>query len=404
MKRIIVVEDDKISQKYIQRALDGLVQMRIAGTKEQALQLISEERPDVLILDVELPDGNGYEICQQVRAQTEYRYLPILFLSARSNIEERIKGYEAGGDDYITKPFDRTELTHKVKALLRQQEHKHNLQSQFSDAQATAMDSMTGASEMGMIVQFVERTFSLSNFDQLAKAMFEVFQRIDLNCLLLFETDTRQLCFGSDGDPKPLEEEIIKRLRNEGRFFDFGPRTQVNYPAIACLAKNMPIEDEVRYGRYKDLLPPILACANQKVVQIEMEMMLQDHTMRFSASFTNIRDTLNEVASQMKEGQESGSSLLNSLMNSLEEQLPTMGLDEDQEKFLIDSVEAKVAEAIECVEHYETTQSTFDSLILLLQHLVDEQEKIVDRLVSKSDLNCDGTLNAEDSGSDLELF
>ena len=404
MKRIIVVEDDRISQKYIRRALEGTVEISIAGSMAEGLQFIEERRPDVLILDVELPDGTGYDICAGIRAQTEFKYLPILFISGHASLEERIKGYEVGGDDYITKPFDSKELTAKVKALLRQQEHKHALQSQFSSAQATAMESLTGASEMGLIVQFVERTYSISNYDQLANAMFDVLNRMGLNCLLMFQTDNEKLCFTSEGDPKPLEEELIKRLASEGRFFDFGVRTQVNYPAISCLVKNMPIEEQAKYGRYKDLLPPILACANQKVLQIEMELLLQDHTMRFSASFANIRTTLNEVASQMKEGQESGSSLLQSLLTSLDEQLPTMGLDDDQEKFLLDSVEEKVNEAIACVKHYETTQGTFDSLITLLQHLVDEQENIVDRLVSKTDLYSNATLNADDSGSDLELF
>ena len=157
----------------------------------------------------------------------------------------------------------------------------------------------------------------------------------------------------------------MTRLREEDRFFDFGQRTQINYPVVACLVKNMPIEDPARYGRYKDVIPPILACANQKVLQLEMELLLQDHTLKFSESFKDIRMTLDTLSLQMREGQESGTCLMSDLMMSLEKAMPTLGLDEDQERYLMGSIESKVNEAMEKVQSYETMQMTFDSFLFI---------------------------------------
>ena len=388
MKRIVVVEDDKISQTYIKRALEGLVDVEIADTVASGMEAITKSRPDSLILDVELPDGTGYDLCTKLREQSDYEHIPILFISGHASLNERIKGYEVGADDYISKPFESTELTAKVKALLRHHHHKQELYNQYSQAHATAMESMTGASEMGLIVQFVERTYSINNFEQLSQLLFSVMQRIGLNSSLMFQTDNEQFFFTSqaEGDISPLEQELLKQLREQGRLFHFGSRTQVNFPSIACLIKNMPTQDQIRYGRYKDMLPPILACANQKVRQIEIEMMLQDHTMRFSSSFKRIRDTLDDVATKMKTGQENGSSMLNKLLDTMHDHMPRLGLDDDQEHFLLTNIESKVNESLEQVRFYETTQVTFDSLIELLQHLVDEQVKIVDRIISKEDL------------------
>jgi CheY-like chemotaxis protein len=405
MKKAVVIEDDKISQKYIQRALNGVVELHIAGTGVEGMALITDELPDLIILDVELPDANGYDLCHEIRHKSEFLFTPILFISGHTNLEERIRGYSSGGDDYISKPFESSEVVAKVKALIRHHEHKVDLKNQFKEAQSTAIESMTGASELGLIVQFFEKTYSINNFDQLAESIFSILRSLELKTCLIFETKAESYFFCSDHTSKPIEKEIMTRLREEDRFFDFGQRTQINYPVVACLVKNMPVEDRARYGRYKDVIPPILACANQKVLQLEMELLLQDHTQKFSESFKDIRMTLDTLSLQMREGQEDGSGLMSNLMMSLEKAMPTLGLDEDQEQYLMGSIESKVNEAMEKVQSYETMQMTFDSLIRLLQHLVDEQEELVDRLVSKGDLAMEeGPENHNDDSSDVELF
>ncbi len=405
MKKAVVIEDDKISQKYIQRALNSVIDLHFADNGEDGLTLINELKPDLVILDVELPDTNGYELCHEIRHHSEFLFTPILFISGHTNLDERIKGYSAGGDDYISKPFESSEVVAKVKALIRNHEHKRNLESQFKEAQSTAIESMTGASELGLIVQFFEKTYGISNYDQLASAIFHLLHSLELKSCLLFETKKETLFFSSEHNSKPIEKEIMGRLRHEDRFFDFGHRTQINYPVIACLIKNMPHDDRSRYGRYKDVIPPILACANQKILQIELELLLQEHTFNFSDSFKNIRMTLDDLANQMRTGQEDGSSLLNELLTSLEEAMPTLGLDEDQERYLMKSIESKVNEAMDKVQSYETIQVTFDSLIRLLQHLVDEQEKLVEKVVSKEDfLEEGGPENHNQDCNDVELF
>ncbi len=405
MKKAVVIEDDKISQKYIQRALNGVVELYIAGTGSEGMALIEVEQPDLIILDVELPDANGYDLCHEIRHKSEFLFTPILFISGHTSLEERIRGYSSGGDDYISKPFESSEVVAKVKALIRHREHKIDLKNQFKEAQSTAIESMTGASELGLIVQFFEKTYAISNFDQLAEAIFSIFRSLELKSCLIFETKEQAHFFCSEPNSKPIEKEIMTRLREEDRFFDFGQRTQINYPVVACLVKNMPIEDRARYGRYKDVIPPILACANQKVLQLEMEMLLQDHTLKFSESFKDIRMTLDTLSLQMREGQEDGSSLMSNLMMSLEKAMPTLGLDEDQEQYLMGSIESKVNEAMAKVQSYETMQMTFDSLIRLLQHLVDEQEDLVDRLVSKDGLAMEeGPENYNNDSTDVDLF
>lgn len=116
-QRVLVVEDEPSILDTVVYALEteGLSAVG-CGTCEAARQHFEKDRFDLAILDVGLPDGNGMELCKQLRAASA---LAVIFLTARSSEVDRIVGLEIGGDDYVVKPFSPRELTARVKAVLR---------------------------------------------------------------------------------------------------------------------------------------------------------------------------------------------------------------------------------------------------------------------------------------------
>ncbi len=116
--RVLVVEDDSELRNVIVRGLgeEGLSAAGISSGRE-LLERLKLELPDLLVLDVGLPDADGRDVCQAVRAQGIN--IPILFLTARDALTDRLTGFSAGGDDYLTKPFAFAELVARTRALLR---------------------------------------------------------------------------------------------------------------------------------------------------------------------------------------------------------------------------------------------------------------------------------------------
>lgn len=86
---------------------------------EPMVRTLAQKVPDLLILDLMLPDADGLELCKKLREQEKYRKLPIVMLTAKVSLDERIQGLDYGADDYITKPFSPTELIARIKAVLR---------------------------------------------------------------------------------------------------------------------------------------------------------------------------------------------------------------------------------------------------------------------------------------------
>ncbi len=115
--RVLIVEDDTVLLETLQYNLqrEGF-QVHTATDAETALRLFHETQPDVILLDVMLPARSGFELCRLIRQQSE---VPILFLTARAVEEDRVRGLEMGGDDYIVKPFGMRELIARVRAILR---------------------------------------------------------------------------------------------------------------------------------------------------------------------------------------------------------------------------------------------------------------------------------------------
>jgi DNA-binding response OmpR family regulator len=119
MKRIIVVDDDPDLGPAIRDAIsDKDVEVEIPGDARAALPAILRQAPDLVILDVNMPGMSGWELCAILRRQSTTRDLPILFLTGRQEVKDRITAMQSGGSDYLAKPFSVDALREKVRALL----------------------------------------------------------------------------------------------------------------------------------------------------------------------------------------------------------------------------------------------------------------------------------------------
>jgi phosphate regulon transcriptional regulator PhoB len=122
-KRVAIVEDEAELAALLEYNMTnhGFHSRILTGSKG-TLQELEEWRPDVIVLDVMLPDGDGFDLCRQIHKSPNIGRTPIIFLTARSDEVDRVLGLEIGGDDYITKPFSPRELIARVKAHLRRGE------------------------------------------------------------------------------------------------------------------------------------------------------------------------------------------------------------------------------------------------------------------------------------------
>jgi two-component system response regulator MprA len=130
-ERILIIEDDTAILKVLQRGLsyEGYL-VDVATDGRSGLNLAQNHHPDLVILDWLLPGMDGLDVCRRLRLQSG---LPILMLTAKDTIQDRVQGLDAGADDYIVKPFNLDELAAHIRALLRRTQSERNQVYKFSD-------------------------------------------------------------------------------------------------------------------------------------------------------------------------------------------------------------------------------------------------------------------------------
>ncbi|PCI25300.1 MAG: hypothetical protein COB67_10690 [SAR324 cluster bacterium] len=188
--KVLLVDDDTINLKMMQLALEKNYQTRQARSGEEALQVMQEFTPDVILLDISMPGMDGYEVCRQVRQDKRHCFTKIILVSAREGVHERLKGYGVGADDYITKPFVNRELEAKVQVFLRLKrteevdQLKGDVLKLFSHETRTPLNGILGAASLlGEDRSLDEDQQTLVNLiENCGKQLFDLVQKTTLLC------------------------------------------------------------------------------------------------------------------------------------------------------------------------------------------------------------------------------
>jgi DNA-binding response OmpR family regulator len=136
---ILIVDDDPQTLQLVGKLLSDELACDIclATSGGEALEIIERVSPDLVLLDVNMPDMNGYEVCISIRAKEDYRELPIIFLTVQRDSEHIVRGFETGGTDYIAKPFESRELLARVRVQLELKLSRDELMRQKGELEST---------------------------------------------------------------------------------------------------------------------------------------------------------------------------------------------------------------------------------------------------------------------------
>lgn len=158
---ILIVDDEPTNQRIIVETLEDLVEYRLATNGEEALTLAESVQPDLILLDIMMPGIDGLEVCKRIKHDARFEFTKIVLISGKAMLEERLKGYEVGADDYMTKPFSPEELLAKTKVFLRLAKAERELGKKNRALDLTVQEQMKQLTEAELRLMNSEKMSAL---------------------------------------------------------------------------------------------------------------------------------------------------------------------------------------------------------------------------------------------------
>lgn len=349
--KILIVDDDATAAGMLEAFLEDDFEVLVANSGEACLQVVQDFSPDLVLLDIEMRGMNGYETCQHLQNDLEGQVMPVIFVSSHDTLNKRLKAYESGGMDFITKPFDPDELLLKAEKVIKLESERRQLVQEKASIQQMAMGFLTSMGEMGAVLQFLRNCFTCADYPSLAKMAMETMQQYGLNCHVQIRVPSGTWTFTLEGPASPLEESVLDKVRNLDRIFQFKTRMVINYEHISVLVTNMPLADPDLCGRIRDNAAIIAEAGEASAIALSLREEADARAMQLQRVTGRTREALEGLRQQYQLQQNSTGSILNNLAAKMDQMYLSLGLTDGQEAAVEDTVKSSVAEALVLFEH-----------------------------------------------------
>tara|TARA_B100000519_G_scaffold18824_1_gene13721 strand:- start:2960 stop:4123 length:1164 start_codon:yes stop_codon:yes gene_type:complete len=378
---IVVVDDDIITLTLLEEALAEFSVLIMASPVEALHACREMEVPPLLIiLDVNMPEMSGFELCVKLREFISEEQSDIIFHTSSSEMEERLKGYEIGANDFLIKPIEVQELRKKAKSIVKRgkkrREDKASTESNSQLIQAVISD----LTEQGILIHYFRASSKTSSISSLLNLIVKTASNFGINSsvqakYVMNDIEYRQ-AVSNEVTISALERELLDRLEYSERIMTRGKRLFLNYPPFTQIIKNMP-DDPAQAGRFRVHLAIILEAAASQYRYIvktdEVNLMIQElEVVQKRADLENqtknrqVLDTLTE------------------LVDSVESKIFEYGLTEEQESELLQLFRKSTDKAYDTIDNAMTTENLrlimqrLKALRELSQSQDEEAESIVD--------------------------
>jgi CheY-like chemotaxis protein len=368
--KILVVDDVLITRRLMKAGLAHCFDVLDAESGEGALAMLEVLQPAAIVLDVEMQPGiDGFETCRRIREDGRFTYIPIVFVSAREAVEDRLSGYEAGGEDYIVKPFSALELEAKLQKLIDAAAERRRLNGLAHDASSAAMTAMISMSEMGALLEVIKQLGAAVSMRELADAMVAGLALYGLQGGVQLRTATGVLTRSSDGEASPLEVSVLDHLVTMGRLAQFKSRMVINFPVVSLLVRDMPQADEDRCGRLRDHLSMLVEAANVHVESLAVMAEARRRDDLIVQVALRMTQTLGDVDRAQRDNLVAGRIALEGIRQRIDEACVSMLLTNSQECLLNRALDEGIDELL-------NSQSDISDLQDMLSRMVVELRQV----------------------------
>lgn len=336
---ILCVDDEPVNLIIMQELLRESYELITVNSGEGCLQQVEIQKPDLILLDVNMPEVDGLETCARLKADAETAEIPIIFVSALASQTELMAGYEAGGDDYITKPFSEEILQKKLQIVLASQQRKHELKQISEQAVEDLKDNLSDTDELGMVIEFLHRCETISTLDELARNVFDCLREFELDSSLLILDEPENRIWFSDDIERPMESQILASLRGQDSVVSFGTRLAISSDHATILVRNLPC-GQAKIARVRGYLSILIGGLNSRINAMQRECLLDHRGQVLARVLQATRDNLGNIDDLLRQQKTRSGEIISALGVEVGKSIAKLNLTKQQETALMKIIDS----------------------------------------------------------------
>jgi len=373
--KVLVVDDEPFNLEIMQEILEEDYDVSYVKSGAECMELVGRLMPDVVLLDVNMPGMSGYEVCQQIKEDPKTTNIPVTFVSALDTLAERLAGYEVGGDDYICKPFEASELLSKVTIAVKYKKEKESLINEAERAMQKAMSAMRGTDDSGVLIDFLKQSLSCDNISKLADLTLFTIGSMGLRSSVQIRNGDELVHKSSDGSVNQLERTVVKKMSKEDNVVDLGIRTVFNYDHVSILVKNMTFDSNEKRQSAKNKISLIAQALEVRVLALiqissgKSTVSASNASAAFVAKTKELTQMVEKIETMLSDLSPQYLKILANLSYNLETAFSSLALTEQQEQAVLRVVDDAVSEAHAVQAASENLSEQAASLIASLSSL-----------------------------------
>lgn len=322
--RIVIIDDDQDLCALIEDALSKDYQAQYATDIETAVPMIIDLHPAIVILDINLPQGNGLQLGEEI-SKLESKPM-VLYISGDNSLEMRLDAYQHGGADFLAKPFRVQELRAKIETLDKLHKEQSQLKKSSDYATETAMNAMAEASQYGEVLRFYNAMYKATSIDEVKSSFFSLMATFQLQSSIQFRVDEIVTHDYLGNACSPIEMQIYENLAQGDRIIPFSSRMMVNGTYVSFIVKNMPLENKESNGRLRDILATLVEGLDAKLLDLQRLGLLRQTSRELAMSSQRLTGV-------MQAHEEFITGAMNHVISSINASFDVLELTEIQEEF-----------------------------------------------------------------------
>ena len=293
-------------------------------------QVAADDVKLVLLNIVDNQQPVWLDVCRQLKDTPSVADTPIVILARDSALDSKMAYYDAGCDDYVNSE-SMSERQARLMRVIFNKVANDQLKQQLQQANEMAFIAMSDTSDLGVNVQFLLDVNTCDNLDELGMRVFKSLQSYGINCSLQIRGRHTVKNMEANGMAKEMESVLLQECKDKGRYVDFGRRSIMNYGSVSLLVKNMPMNDDKKYGAIKDNVFSLLQGADARVKALDNLESLAMESLLVKRMAGQMRDLMKHVDSSYKGVMKDIADVVETMADGVESSIQFLGMDERQE-------------------------------------------------------------------------